>query len=81
MSDDSTSMMGAAITVEGSDDDATVTVESAVADDDATVIGDELMVELLRLITCERNAQDVNVQDLAKLDVDLEKVVVDESTQ
>ena len=47
LSDDSTSMMGAAITVEGSDDDATVTVESAVADDDATVIGDELMVELV----------------------------------
>ena len=61
-------MMGAAITVEGSDDDATVTVESAVADDDATVIGDELMVELVTadnlLVRCSRS-QLVDVQDLA----------------
>ena len=68
LSDDATSMMGAAITVEGSDDDATVTVESAVADDDATVIGDELMVELVTadnlLVRCSRS-QLVDVQDLA----------------
>lgn len=55
LSDDSTSTTGAAMTVEGNDDDATVTAPSVGADDEAIVIGELLilMVTSLRLITCE----------------------------